>query len=188
MIRRIFLPAVTVLSAIVFIGKLISLQILNSSYKILSDGNAVIENSLFPERGYIYDRNHKLLVSNQPIYDLMTIPENITLDTLELSKILEVSEAELKKNQFCQNFSVKLPYIVVGKISKERNAIIQRRYGNTQVFLYLKGSVRNYPVSIASNLLGYVSEVNRNDMKKDDYYSLGESIGRQGIEEYYENF
>ena len=53
MIRRIFLPAVTVLSAIVFIGKLISLQILNSSYKILSDGNAVIENSLFPERGYI---------------------------------------------------------------------------------------------------------------------------------------
>ena len=73
MIRRIFLPAVTVLSAIVFIGKLISLQILNSSYKILSDGNAVIENSLFPERGYIYDRNHKLLVSNQPVYDLMAI-------------------------------------------------------------------------------------------------------------------
>ena len=58
----------------------------------------MIENSLFPERGYIYDRNHKLLVSNQPVYDLMAIPENITsFDTLELSKILEVSEAELNE-------------------------------------------------------------------------------------------
>ena len=190
MIRRIFLPTVTVLSAIVFIGKLISLQILNSSYKILSDGNAVIENSLFPERGYIYDRNHKLLVSNQPVYDLMAIPENITsFDTLELSKILEVSKAELnQKINSARTFSVKLPSIIVGKISKERNAIIQEKIWKYPGFFILKSSVRNYPIPIASNLLGYVSEVNRNDMKKDDYYSLGESIGRQGIEEYYENF
>ena len=189
MIRRIFLPAVTVLSALVFTGKLISLQILNSSYKILSDGNAVIENSLFPERGYIYDRNHKLLVSNQPVYDLMAIPENITsFDTLELSKILEVSKVELnEKINSARTFSVKLPSIIVGKISKERNAIIQEKIWKYPGFFISKSSVRNYPVSIASNLLGYVSEVNRNDMKKDNYYSLGESIGRQGIEEYYEN-
>ena len=85
MIRRFFLPALTVLTAIVFIGKLISLQLLNSSYKLLSDVNAVIENSIYPERGYIYDRNQKLLVSNQPVYDLMAIPENISLfDTTNL--------------------------------------------------------------------------------------------------------
>ena len=189
MIRRFFLPAVTVLSALVFTGKLISLQILNSSYKILSDGNAVIENSLFPERGYIFDRNHKLLVSNQPVYDLMAIPENITsFDTLELSKILEVSKVELnEKINSARTFSVKLPSIIVGKISKERNAIIQEKIWKYPGFFISKSSVRNYPVSIASNLLGYVSEVNRNDMKKDNYYNLGESIGRQGIEEYYEN-
>ena len=65
---------------------------------------------------------------------------------------------------------------------------IQEKIWKYPGFFILKSSVRNYPVPIASNLLGYVSEVNRNDMKKDDYYSLGESIGRQGIEEYYENF
>lgn len=190
MIRRFFLPAVTLLSALIFVGRLISLQLLNSSYKLLSDGNAVIENSIHPERGYIYDRNQKLLVSNQPVYDLMAIPENIpAFDTLELSKILGVSKAELKdKIKSARTFSVKLPSIIVGKISKEHNAIIQEKIWKYPGFFLQKSSVRNYPVSLASNLLGYVSEVNKNDMKKDDYYRLGELIGRQGIEEYYEHF
>ena len=190
MIRRFFLPFVTLLTAIVFVGRLISLQLLNSSYKLLSDGNAVIENSIYPERGYIYDRNQKLLVSNQPVYDLMAIPENTTLfDTLELSKILGVSKTELKKQiKTAKTFSVKLPSIIVGKISKEHNAVIQEKIWKYQGFFLQKNSVRNYPVPIASNLLGYVSEVNKNDMKRDNYYRLGELIGRQGIEEYYESF
>lgn len=190
MIRRFFLPFVTLLTAIVFVGRLISLQLLNSSYKLLSDGNAVIENSIYPERGYIYDRNQKLLVSNQPVYDLMAIPENITrFDTLELSKILGVPKTELKKQiKTAKTFSVKLPSIIVGKISKERNAVIQEKVWKYQGFFLQKNSVRNYPVPIASNLLGYVSEVNKNDMKRDNYYRLGELIGRQGIEEYYESF
>lgn len=190
MIRRFFLPFVTLLTAIVFVGRLISLQLLNSSYKLLSDGNAVIENSIYPERGYIYDRNQKLLVSNQPVYDLMAIPENITrFDTLELSKILGVPKTELKKQiKTAKTFSVKLPSIIVGKISKERNAVIQEKVWKYQGFFLQKNSVRNYPVPIASNLLGYVSEVNKNDMKRDNYYRLGELIGSQGIEEYYESF
>ena len=190
MIRRFFLPVVTVITSIVFVGKLISLQLLNSSYKLLSDGNAVIENSIYPERGYIYDRNLKLLVSNQPVYDLMAIPENITsFDTLELSKLLGVSKAELtEKIKSARTFSVKLPSIILGKISRERNAVVQEKIWKYPGFFLLKNSVRDYPVPIASNLLGYVSEVNKNDMKKDNYYRLGELIGRQGIEKYYERF
>ncbi len=190
MIRRFFLPAVTLLTAIIFVGRLISIQLLNTSYKLLSDGNAVIENSIYPERGYIYDRNKKLLVSNQPVYDFMAIPENIqAFDTLELSKILGVSKAELKeKIKFSRTFSIKLPSIIVGKISREHNAVIQEKIWKYPGFFLQKNSVRNYPISIASNLLGYVSEVNKNDMKKDNYYRIGELIGRQGIEEYYEYF
>ena len=190
MIRRFFLPAVTLLTAIIFVGRLISIQLLNTSYKLLSDGNAVIEHSIYPERGYIYDRNQKLLVSNQPVYDFMAIPENIeSFDTLELSKILDVSKAELnEKIKIARTFSVKLPSIIVGKISREYNAVIQEKIWKYPGFFLQKNSVRNYPISIASNLLGYVSEVNKNDMKKDNYYRLGELIGRQGIEEYYEHF
>ena len=190
MIRRFFLPAVTLLTAFIFIGRLVSLQLLNSSYKLLSDGNAVIETSIYPERGYIYDRNQKLLVSNQPVYDLMAIPENIApFDTLELCQTLAVSESDLKsKIKSAKTFSVKLPSIIVGKISRENNAVIQEKIWKYPGFFLQKNSVRDYPIPIASNLLGYVSEVTKNDMKKDNYYRLGELIGRQGIEEYYENY
>ena len=50
-----------------------------------------------------------------------------------------------------------------------------------------KKSIRDYPNSIAANILGYVSEVNKNDLKKFTYYQSGDLIGRQGIEKYYEN-
>ena len=153
MIRLFFLPAVTLLTAFVFIGRLISLQLLNSSYKLLSDGNAVIENFIYPERGYIYDRNQKLLVSNQPVYDLMAIPENITpFDTLELSQTLGISKSELKwKIKSARTFSVKLPSIIVGKISREHNALIQEKIWKYPGFFLRKSSVRNYPFPIASN-------------------------------------
>ena len=189
MIRKFFFPTITLVTALIFIVRLISLQLINSSYKSLSDDNAVIENEVFPERGYIYDRNNKLLVSNQPVYDLIAIPENITaFDTLQLAKIINISKSELlDKLSTARKFSMKLPYVIVNQISKERNAIIQEKIWKFTGFYLQKKSLREYPNPIASNILGYVSEVNRNDMKKDDYYSLGEPTGRQGIERYYED-
>ena len=189
MIRKFFFPTITLVTALIFIVRLISLQLINSSYKSLSDDNAVIENEVFPERGYIYDRNNKLLVSNQPVYDLIAIPENITaFDTLQLAKIINISKSELlDKLSTARKFSMKLPYVIVNQISKERYAIIQEKIWKFTGFYLQKKSLREYPNPIASNILGYVSEVNRNDMKKDDYYSLGEPTGRQGIERYYED-
>ena len=189
MIRRFFLPFVTFLTAVIFIGRLVGLQLMNSSYKLLSDANAVVESSVYPERGYIYDRHHKLLVSNQPVYDLMAIPENISpFDTLELAVLLGVKKSKLKEQiDFAKNFSVKLPSIIIGKISKERNAVVQEKIWKYSGFFLQKNSVRNYPVPLASNILGYVSEVNKNDIQKNSYYRMGEVIGRQGIENYYED-
>ena len=189
MSRKFLLPSITVFTAVLFIGRLISLQLINSSYKLLSDDNAVIENEIFPERGYIYDRNKKLLVSNQPAYDLKAIPENvIQFDTIELAKMLNIEKSIIRKNLIAaKKFSTKLPYVIFNQISKEQNAIIQEKIWKFPGFYLQKKSLREYPNAIASNVLGYVSEVNKNDMKKDDYYSLGEQTGRQGIERYYEH-
>ena len=84
MIRKFFLIGVTLITSLVFVFKLVSLQLINSSYKLLSDNNAVVEKLIFPERGYIYDRNQKLMVSNQPVYDLMLIPENLKVSRIVL--------------------------------------------------------------------------------------------------------
>ena len=99
MIRIYFLPFIAILVSIIFILRLVNLQIIDSSYKFLSDNNAVFEQTLFPERGLIFDRNGKVLVSNKSSYDLMGIPENISaFDTIELSDILKVDKTILINN------------------------------------------------------------------------------------------
>jgi penicillin-binding protein 2 len=189
MIRKYFLIGVTLITSLVFVFKLISLQLINSSYKLLSDNNAVVEKLIFPERGYIYDRNQKLMVSNQPVYDLMLIPENLKVfDTLELCQMIGIEKTELEvKLKQAKRFSVKLPSIIVSQVSKKDHASIQEKIWKFKEFYLQKKSIRKYQDPIAANLLGYVSEVSKNDLKKDDYYTLGELIGRQGVEEFYES-
>ena len=76
-----------------FLIQLLSLQIFNSDYNELSLNNAVEKRPIYPTRGLIYDRNGVLLVANQPVYDLMVIPENtISFDTLELISFLEIDK------------------------------------------------------------------------------------------------
>ena len=189
MIRIYFLPFIAILVSIIFLLRLVNLQIIDSSYKLLSDNNAVFEQTLYPERGLIFDRNGKVLVSNQSSYDLMGIPENISaFDTIELSNILKVDKNLLIDNlNKAKNFSPKLPSIIISQISKEINAIIQEKIWKYDGFYLQKKSIRNYPNAIGANILGYVNEVNKNDLKKFTYYQSGDLIGRQGIEKYYEN-
>ena len=188
MIRKYFLIGVTLITSLVFVFKLISLQLINSSYKLLSDNNAVVEKLIFPERGYIYDRNQKLMVSNQPVYDLMLIPENLKVfDTLELCQMIGIEKNELEvKLKQAKRFSVKLPSIIVSQVSKKDHASIQEKIWKFKGFYLQKKSIRKYQDPIAANLLGYVSEVSKKDLKKNQYYTLGELIGRQGVEEFYE--
>ena len=189
MIRIYFLPFIAILVSIIFILRLVNLQIIDSSYKFLSDNNAVFKQTLFPERGLIFDRNGKVLVSNKSSYDLMGIPENISaFDTIELSNILKVDKNLLINNlNKAEKFSSKLPSVIISQIPKEINAIIQEKIWKYKGFYLQKKSIRDYPNSIAANILGYVSEVNKNDLKKFTYYQSGDLIGRQGIEKYYEN-
>ena len=129
------------------------------------------------------------MVSNQPVYDLMLIPENLKVfDTLELCQMIGIEKTELEvKLKQAKRFSVKLPSIIVSQVSKKDHASIQEKIWKFKGFYLQKKSIRKYQDPIAANLLGYVSEVSKNDLKKDDYYTLGELIGRQGVEEFYES-
>ena len=100
MMKSYFLQIFTFIVAIAFTVRLVELQLINSNYKSLSENNAVLENPVFPDRGFIYDRNNKILVANQPGYDLMVIPENTEeFDTLEIINLLDLSY---------KNFNLKL--------------------------------------------------------------------------------
>src|SRR5699024_11778075 len=89
--RKVLLIILTLFTSLVFLGRLYYLQIYNSSFQIKSENNAIEVIYDYPQRGYIFDRNNELIVSNQPSYDVMVVPNNIRkLDTLELCKLLKI--------------------------------------------------------------------------------------------------
>ena len=187
--RKLLLAGLTMIIGILFISRLFQLQVLNTTYQRLSDNNAILEISDYPERGFIYDRNGKLLVANQAAYDIMIIPENvIPFDTLSFCELTGVSKERLIKSlKKARRYSKRLPSVIVNQISKETYATLQEQMWKYEGFFIQKKSLRDYRIGFGANVLGYVSEVNNNDLKYDNYYQQGELIGRQGIEKSYEN-
>ena len=188
MIRIYLLRGITVIMASIFLYKLLDLQVINTSYQTLSENNAVLEIAEYPERGFIYDRNGKLLVANQPAYDVMIIPENVSpFDTMAFCDLTGVTKKRLIYNlKKARRYSKRLPSVVVNQISKETYAKLQEQMWKFKGFFIQKKSLREYRINHSANVLGYVSEVNNNDLKRDEYYRLGEIIGRQGVEKSYE--
>ncbi len=189
MIRKGTLLIFTVGACFLFIFQLMSLQLFNSDYTKLSENNAVEKRPIYPKRGLIYDRNGTLMVANQPVYDLMVVPENIEpFDTLELIHGLSISkDALLLQLKKAKRFSSKLPSVIIRQVSKEDRAMFQEKIWKYPGFYFQKKLVRDYVLPIASNLLGYTSEVNTSEVNKKNDYALGEMTGRQGIEKTYEN-
>ena len=188
MIRKSLLIWITIVTSIIFIFRLGSLQLSNDFYKSASSNNAIQELAVYPERGLMFDRNGKLLVSNQPMYDLELIPENLSeFDTLELSEILGINKNNLiDKIKDAYSYSTKIPSIIKSQITREENALIQEKIWKYNGFYLVKKSTRDYIYPVASNVIGYIGEVSPNELEKDKYYKKGENIGKQGIEKYYE--
>jgi len=180
-----------IIVGVIFIGRLFYLQVLNNSYKISPLNNASIKRVYdYPERGYIYDRNGKLLVANQQSYDLMIIPrEGKPLDTLEFCKLLSIDkETFIKKYNRAVKYSRRLPSTFISQVSKDDYAYLQEKLYKYKGFYIQKRSIREYPLKTAANIVGYISEVNQNQINNNSYYQQGELIGFQGIEKTYESF
>jgi penicillin-binding protein 2 len=171
-----------------FIGRLSYLQLFSFSPDQILEDPAIKTVYDYPERGYVYDRNGRLLVGNQPAYDVMVIPrETKTLDTLEFCSLLSIDKDEfVKKMKRARIYSPRLPSVLVPQLSKEDYARLQEKMRKYQGFYIQKRSLRDYKTNSAANVLGYISEVNETDLRANPYYRAGELKGRTGIEKQYE--
>ena len=185
MIRKNLLIWITIFSSVIFVIQLASLQLTGDSF---NRDFAVQEISVYPERGLIFDRNGELLVANQPMYELIIIPENtVEFDTIQLSNLIGIKQNDLSKRiSSAIKYSTKLPSVIQSQISKEENAFLQEKIWQFDGFYLRKNSVRDYIRPFASNVIGYTGEVDQNDINSNPYYEKGEMIGKQGIESYYE--
>lgn len=71
--RRYVIAGVAISIVIIYIVRLFTLQIMSDDYKKNADSNAFQKQIEYPSRGAIYDRTGKLMVYNQPSYDLMVV-------------------------------------------------------------------------------------------------------------------
>lgn len=182
------LPILIILSSFIFVLRLFWVQLIDINDVKLSNKNSVEKVYNFPERGYVFDRNDRLVVGNELFYDLMVIPAELKpIDTLEFCKILKITKATLiDKINKAKKYSRVKPSVFLSQISKTDYAIIQEKLWKYKGFSVRKKSNRNYLLNSASNILGYISEVNDYEVKDNSYYESGELIGRQGIEKSYE--
>jgi penicillin-binding protein 2 len=187
--RKLLLSSIILLVGIVYIGRLTYLQLFSFSPKNITEDTAIKAVYDYPDRGYIYDRNGKLLVANQPAYDVMVIPREVKpLDTLEFCSLLNISKEDfISKYEKAKSYSPRLPSVFVGQLSKVEYARLQEKMRKYNGFYIQKRSLRHYLTKHGANVLGYISEVNETDLKNNLYYSLGELKGRNGVEAVYEN-
>lgn len=178
----------TILISIIYILRLFYLQLIDKSYEQLSNNNAVKIKYDYPDRGYIYDRNHVLLVANQVSYDIMVIPREVRIkDTLEFCNLLHITKDNfINKIKKATIYSPRLPSVFLKQLSKEDFGALQEVFHKFSGFYIQRRSLRNYPIKSAANVLGYISEINESKLAQYPYYQQGELIGASGVEFQYE--
>ena len=186
--RKAVLPTVIIVTTIILIARVFYLQVIDDTLKLKSENNAIKKVFEFPERGYIYDRNGKLLVANQPSYDIMVIPKEIKeIDTLEFCQLLNISkEFFIKKIEKAIVYSPRLPSVFLAQLNKREYAAFQEKERKFEGFYTQKRALRDYQVDYGANIFGFITQVNEGIIKKQPYYNSGDLIGRQGVEQEYE--
>ena len=184
---KLFQIIVFLVSSLLII-KLFDLQVINNNSSQILERASIQKVYDFPERGYIYDRNNKLIVFNEPYYDLMVIPKDIEIsDSSLIFKELNISSKEFfKRLNKAKKYSTIKSSVLISGITKNEYANIQEKLWKFSGLFIQKKSKRKYNYKTASNLFGYISEVNTYEIDNNPYYKAGEMIGRQGLEKSYE--
>ena len=192
--RKFVILGIVVGIVLLFVARLFQLQILDDEYKKHADSNAFLEKTVYPSRGVMYDRTGKLLVYNQPAYDVMVCMRNVKgLDTLALCESLGITQeffekriVDIQNKRLNPGYSNYTDQLFLGQLTVEEFAKFQEQLYKFQGFSVQRRSIRQYTYPVAGHLFGDLGEVSKKEMAKDEYYVRGDYIGKQGIESFYE--
>ena len=193
--RKYILAGAVILLLLVYLFSLMKIQLDNEEYKMLAEKNALYLKTTYPDRGLIYDRNGKLLVYNQPSYDITFIPRELKkLDTLAFCNTLGITLQEFnnriekaKDRRLNPGYSTFTEQDFLTQLSAEEYASIQEKLHRFHGFYVKKRAIRQYNCNSAGVLLGDIGQVSQKKIDKDPYYKRGDYIGTQGLESSYEH-
>lgn len=187
---------VLIFLALLFIARISYLQLFTEKYKLNAANTSIKAEYQIPLRGYIMDRNGKILVGNTPSYELTFTQSQMekNFDTLGFCKLVNISKADfikkiksIKSNKKIYNNLV--PMTFMKGLTSEDLARIQEKLFKYNAFSIVRTPERNYLVHSAGNILGYINEVNEKYIKSDSsYYMPGNLAGMTGVEKSYEKY
>ena len=192
--RKYVMGAIACIIVLTYIFRLFTLQLLSEDFKRNADSNAFLKRILFPARGAITDRNGKLLVYNQPAYDIMVVmKEQIGVDTLDLCHALGITPdwyvrrmKEIRDPRRNPGYSSYTQQLFMSQLSAEEFSKFREKMFCFPGFYIQKRSIRQYSFPYAAHVLGDVGEVGPQDIERDRYYKSGDYIGKLGVERQYE--
>ncbi len=204
--RAILLFGLIILSLLVVLIKVFSLQVSGySDYQLAALKNKNYAVPVQALRGEIFDRNGKVLVKNEPTYDLITRPNLISnIDSFleEIEPVIFLSQTEKNRYKKLQKEKafVNKELVLKKDLSDEEIARFNVRSFNFQNAFIAKRyrRISDYP-EIFSHVLGYtlrmddnyklMPEIPRSHWKDAELsYAQGLIMGRTGLEEVYDDY
>ena len=191
-VLKIFLFSITVILA-VLLAKSFHLQVIKGNYwQGLADENKIRSYPIRPLRGVIYDKNKIPLAINVPKLDLVLIPadlskrENYNQIIEKMAQTLEKPKDEIDA-KIKESVAINYPIIIDEDITADKALLLESQFSDIPEITIKKNSRRYYNNGpIFSHILGYLGKVNKEEIVQKKYF-IDDYIGRDGIENIYEN-
>lgn len=192
--RKLVIAAIMLMTGFIIVARLLYVQIITDKYMEEAEMNSRRKVVQYPSRGLISDRNGKLLVSNQPVYDIMIVGREVKdFDSTDFCNTVGISIeqlrglfAEHKRQVRLHKASNYKPAIFLRQLSVDQFAALQEKLYRLPGFYAQRRTLRKYEYPAAANVLGYVGEVSDKFIANNPYYSAGDYVGISGIESSFE--
>ena len=193
--RKYVIGGMALVVVLTYIVRLFVLQIMSDDYRKSADSNAFLKKVEFPSRGAIYDRNGKLLVYNQPAFDIMVVMNEAKdhIDTLDLCYALGLTKEafikrmnDIKDRNKNPGYSRYTQQVFMTQLDEQDFSVFREKLFRFPGFYIQRRTIRQYQYPYAAHVLGDVAEVSKKEVEEDDYYQQGDYIGKLGVERYYE--
>ncbi|MES2800253.1 MAG: penicillin-binding transpeptidase domain-containing protein [Bacteroidota bacterium] len=205
-IKKYVIYIFIIVVGVIYTVRLFYMQVIDDSWTIRAGEIAEKRREIIPPRGAIIDRNGRKIVANSTYFNLMMVEKNIkNLDTAAFAKLIgwtreevrarfkEIVEGEgVYRNKSTgkktPNYQKIRAYPFLKELTLNEISKIAPHLENFPGFYEEVTSMRNYPYPIGANILGYLAEVNPNEIDKDSthFYRPGSNIGKAGLERFYE--
>lgn len=193
--RKYLIGIMVVAVVLIYVIRLFQIQIIDTRYRYSADNNALYYRTVYPTRGVIYDREGRMIVSNQPSFDVMVVMRNVKdLDTLAFCRAMDITReffesrmADIRNLRKNPGYSPYTEQVFMAQLSFDEISDLRENLYRFRGFGINQRQQRKYNFEAAAHLLGDLGEVSKSEIENDSWYSQGDVIGKQGVEKYYES-